>query len=127
MLRFCNPVHYMRRTATGDTELGDKQIQAGDKVAVYYTSANRDEAVFADPQTFDIRRTPNSHLSFGIASHFCLGAHVARLQAAGIFRGAPVRLFHHRAERYAREGTVEPNQWLSPVARSPWPMTDDRQ
>ena len=85
MLRFCNPVHYMRRTATGDTELGDKQIQAGDKVAVYYTSANRDEAVFADPQTFDIRRTPNSHLSFGIASHFCLGAHVARLQARVFF------------------------------------------
>ena len=85
MLRFCNPVHYMRRTATGDTELGGKRIKAGDKVAVYYTSANRDEAVFADPQNFDIRRTPNSHLSFGIASHFCLGAHVARLQARVLF------------------------------------------
>ena len=85
MLRFCNPVHYMRRTATGGTELGGKQIKAGDKVAVYYTSANRDEAVFADAQSFDIRRTPNSHLSFGIGSHFCLGAHVARLQAQVFF------------------------------------------
>ena len=85
MLRFCNPVHYMRRTATSDTELGAKQIKAGDKVAVYYTSANRDEAVFSDPQIFDIRRSPNPHLSFGIGSHFCLGARVARLQARVFF------------------------------------------
>ena len=85
MLRFCNPVQHMRRTATGDTDLGGQQIKAGDKLAVYYTSANRDEAVFADPQTFDIRRTPNSHLSFGIGSQFCLGAHVARLQARTFF------------------------------------------
>jgi len=84
-LRFCNPVHYMRRTATGDTALGGKQMKAGDKVVVYYTSANRDEAVFADPQRFDIRRAPNSHLSFGIGLHFCLGAHVARLQARVFF------------------------------------------
>ena len=85
MLRFCNPVHYLRRTATGDGELVGKHISAGDKVAVYYTSANRDETVFADPQSFDIRRSPNPHVSFGIGAHFCLGAHVARLQARVFF------------------------------------------
>jgi cholest-4-en-3-one 26-monooxygenase len=81
MLRYCNPLHYFRRTATADTELGGKAIRAGDKVALVYTSANRDEAVFADPQTFDIRRSPNPHVSFGIGTHFCLGAHLARLEA----------------------------------------------
>jgi cytochrome P450 len=85
MLRFCNPLHYFRRTATRDTELGGTQIKAGDKVAMYYTSANRDEDVFADPQRFDIRRTPNPHLSFGIGAHFCLGAHLARLEAKIFF------------------------------------------
>jgi cytochrome P450 len=81
MLRYCNPLHYFRRTATADTELAGKTIRAGDKVALMYTSANRDEAVFADPQTFDIRRSPNPHVSFGIGTHFCLGAHLARLEA----------------------------------------------
>jgi cytochrome P450 len=85
MLRFCNPVHYMRRTATIETELGGKHISAGDKVVVYYTSANRDGEVFANPQAFDIRRSPNPHVSFGIGAHFCLGAHVARLQARLFF------------------------------------------
>jgi cytochrome P450 len=81
MLRHCNPLHYFRRTATADTVLGGKQIRAGDKVALVYTSANRDEDVFADPQAFDIRRSPNPHVSFGIGTHFCLGAHLARLEA----------------------------------------------
>jgi cytochrome P450 len=85
VLRFCNPVHYLRRTAASDTELGGKRVKAGDKVALYFTSANRDEDVFIEPQRFDIRRTPNPHLSFGIGSHFCLGAHVARLQARLFF------------------------------------------
>jgi cytochrome P450 len=81
MLRYCNPLHYFRRTATADTELGGKTIRAGDKVALMYTSANRDEAVFADPQTFDLHRSPNPHVTFGIGTHFCLGAHLARLEA----------------------------------------------
>ena len=80
ILRWANPLHYFRRTATEDTELRDVGIKAGDKVAMYYTSANRDEDVFADGQAFDIRRTPNRHLSFGTAEHFCLGAHLARLE-----------------------------------------------
>jgi cytochrome P450 len=85
MLRYCGPVHYLRRTATADTELGGTRIRAGDKVAIYYTSVNRDEQVFADPQRFDVARSPNPHLGFGIGPHFCLGAHVARLQTRLFF------------------------------------------
>ena len=61
------------------------RIAAGDKVAMYYTSANRDEEVFANPQAFDIDRSPNPHLSFGIAGHFCLGVHLARLEGRVFF------------------------------------------
>src|SRR5207244_2949571 len=74
ILRWANPLHYFRRTATADTELHGTPIEAGQKVAMVYTSANRDEDVFADAQAFDIRREPNPHLSFGVAEHFCLGA-----------------------------------------------------
>ena len=69
ILRFANPLHYFRRTALEDTELHGKQIGAGDKVAMMYTSANRDEAVFGETaQQFDMRRSPNQHLSFGFAA-----------------------------------------------------------
>ncbi len=85
ILRYANPLHYFRRTATADTELSGTQIKAGDKVAMYYTSANRDEDVFDRPQTFDIHRKPNPHLSFGIAEHFCLGVHLARLEGRVFF------------------------------------------
>ena len=85
ILRWANPLHYFRRTATADTVVGSTPIAAGDKVAMYYTSANRDEDVFADPQSFDIHRSPNPHLSFGIAEHFCLGVHLARLEGRVFF------------------------------------------
>ncbi len=85
ILRWANPLHYFRRTATQDAELSGTKIEAGQKVAMLYTSANRDEEVFADPQRFDIRRDPNPHLSFGIAEHFCLGAHLARLEGRVFF------------------------------------------
>jgi cytochrome P450 len=85
ILRWANPLHYFRRTATVDTELRGTPIRAGDKVAMWYTSANRDEDVFADPQRFDIHRHPNPHLSFGIAQHFCLGVHLARLEGRVFF------------------------------------------
>jgi len=104
ILRWANPLHYFRRTATADTVVHDVAIAAGDKVAMYYTSANRDEDVFDDPQAFDIRRHPNPHLSFGIGEHFCLGVHLARLEGRIFFEellmrfpsieptGDPVRL-----------------------------------
>jgi cytochrome P450 len=85
ILRYQNPLHYFRRTATADTELHGVPIKRGDKVAMIYTSANRDEDVFADPQQFDITRHPNPHLSFGIAEHFCLGVHLARLEGKIFF------------------------------------------
>ena len=85
ILRYENPLHYFRRTATADTRLRDVDIAAGDKVVMFYTSANRDEDVFDDPQRFDIRRSPNPHLSFGIAEHFCLGVHLARLEGRVFF------------------------------------------
>jgi cytochrome P450 len=85
ILRWANPLHYFRRTATRDTTIRDVEIKAGDKVAMYYTSANRDEDVFDDSPRFDIHRQPNPHLSFGIAHHFCLGAHLARLEGKVFF------------------------------------------
>ena len=96
VLRWANPLHYFRRTAVADTEISDQPIAAGDKVAMVYTSANRDEAVFDDPQSFDISRSPNPHLSFGIGAHFCLGVHLARLEGRVFFE-----------ELLARFGRVE--------------------
>jgi cytochrome P450 len=85
ILRFAPAVHHFRRTATEDTELRGKKIRAGDKVVLWYPSANRDEDVFPEPDRFDIRRTPNEHLAFGIGEHFCLGANLARLELNAIF------------------------------------------
>jgi cytochrome P450 len=85
MLRWWTPVMTFRRTATEDCELGGQAIRAGQKVVVSFTSANRDEAVFADPDGFDIGRHPNPHLVFGHGPHFCLGAHLARIQMRALF------------------------------------------
>ncbi len=85
ILRWANPLHYFRRTATADAELRGQRIAAGEKLAMIYTSANRDEDVFPDPHRFDIARDPNPHLSFGIAEHFCLGVHLARLEGRVFF------------------------------------------
>lgn len=80
MLRWASSTPYNRRTATRDVELGGKSIHAGDKVTLWWASANRDERVFRDPFEFDIRRSPNPHLAFGVGNHFCLGANLARLE-----------------------------------------------
>jgi len=85
MLRWGCSIHNFRRTATAATEIAGVPIAEGDKVVLYYLSANRDEAVFADPDTFDIRRTPNPHVTFGGGGiHFCLGANLARLEIRSI-------------------------------------------
>ena len=85
ILRWSSPTLYNRRTATRDVVVGDTRIRAGDKVTVWWASANRDEAVFADPFRFDVRRAPNPHLAFGYRSHFCLGANLARLEIRILF------------------------------------------
>ena len=85
MLRWVTPVKNMARTATRDIELGGQLIPRGEKVLLMFPSANRDEAVFTDPDTFDIRRTPNDHVAFGYGTHHCLGANLARLELKVLF------------------------------------------
>jgi cholest-4-en-3-one 26-monooxygenase len=85
MLRWVSPVMSFRRTATRDTEIRGQKIREGDKVLIYYASANRDEEVFPDSDRFDVARTPNDHLAFGIGEHFCLGSSLARLEIRVIF------------------------------------------
>lgn len=92
MLRCTTPVIQFRRTATQNVELGGARIKAGDKVVIVYASANRDETVFTDPDTFDITRDPNPHISFGDGTHFCLGSNLARLEARVLFTELLTRL-----------------------------------
>jgi cholest-4-en-3-one 26-monooxygenase len=92
ILRFAPAVHHFRRTATADTEIRGQRIRKGDKVVMWYPSANRDEAVFTAPARFDVTRSPNNHLAFGIGEHFCLGSHLARLELQELFRELLTRL-----------------------------------
>lgn len=86
-IRWGSPVMTFRRTAKVDAVVGGVDVDAGDKVVMFYSSANRDENVFRDPWTFDISRNPNPHVGFGGGGpHFCLGNHVARMQLRAIFR-----------------------------------------
>ena len=80
ILRWSSPTLYNRRTATRDVDVAGVRIAAGDKVTLWWASANRDEEVFADPFVFDVRRSPNPHLAFGHRCHFCLGASLARME-----------------------------------------------
>ncbi|MDQ7903889.1 cytochrome P450 [Phytohabitans sp. ZYX-F-186] len=92
ILRWSTPIVYQRRTATRDTEVAGQKIRRGQKVVSYYTAANRDPEVFADPDVFDIRRSPNPHLAFGVGRHFCLGSHLARLELTLIFQAIMRRM-----------------------------------
>jgi len=86
IVRWASPVVYMRRTLTRDFELSGVKLAAGDKVSLWYNSANRDESKFADPWTFDVSRDPNPHLGFGGGgAHFCLGANLARREIRVLF------------------------------------------
>jgi cholest-4-en-3-one 26-monooxygenase len=85
IVRYTAPVMYFRRTATQDTELHGQKIRAGEKITMWYPSVNRDEAVFADGDVFDVGRAPNEHLGYGVGEHFCLGASLARLELNIIF------------------------------------------
>lgn len=85
MLRYEPPIIQFRRTASRDTELGGARIAEGDKVVVFFPSANRDESVFHDPDRFDVARAPNPHLAFGYGTHYCIGAPLARLEVRHVF------------------------------------------
>jgi cytochrome P450 len=106
LVRCATPVIHFRRTATADTVLGGVVIAKGDHVVMFYESANRDEAVFDDPETFDITRNPNPHVGFGGGGpHFCLGANLARAELCALF----TRL----AERVATIRAGEPRYLMS--------------
>ena len=92
VLRWTSPVIHFCRTASEDVELADRRIREGDRLVLFYPSANRDEAVFDEPDRFRADRRPNRHLAFGIGEHFCLGAHVARLELEVILRHLVARL-----------------------------------
>jgi hypothetical protein len=86
LLRHVSPVQHFRRTATSDVVLGDQQVRAGDKVVIWFGAANRDPAVFVDPHRLDLLRDPNPHVALGVGPHFCLGAHLARLEMSSMLR-----------------------------------------
>jgi cholest-4-en-3-one 26-monooxygenase len=93
MLRWGCSIHNFRRTATRDAELAGQPVAAGDKVVIYYMSANRDPEVFHDPFRFDVGRTPNDHVAFGGGGeHFCLGANLARAEIRAVMRQVVDRL-----------------------------------
>lgn len=103
MLRWTSPVIHFARTVTQDTEIRGVPIKAGETLAMWYPSANRDEDVFEHPDVFDITRSPNDHLAFGgFGEHFCLGANLARLEMRSIFRHLMEKL-----DGFAIDGEVE--------------------
>lgn len=84
-IRYVTPIHNMCRVAKVDAEVAGVTIPAGNQVVLMYSSANRDEAHFVDPETFDVTRSPNNHIAFGFGTHFCLGASLARLEIRVFF------------------------------------------
>jgi cholest-4-en-3-one 26-monooxygenase len=92
ILRWVSPITHFTRTATEDSEVRGEKIRAGDQVALFWASANRDEEVFDDPFEFRVDRRPNPHVAFGVDEHFCLGAHLARVELEMIFHQLLLRL-----------------------------------
>jgi len=104
ILRWASPVMYFRRNVMQDTTLSGVDFKAGEKVSIWYCSANRDEEVFEDPFTFDVRRSPNEHLAFGGGGpHFCLGASLARMEVRVLFEELAQRVPH-----LTRRGDTQP-------------------
>lgn len=116
MLRFCPPLFHFRRTATKDCTVRGQKIAAGDKVVLFWVSANRDEEVFSNPHVFDIDRTPGDHVSFGTGPHFCLGNALARMQVRIAFDE-----LLRRAPDLSLDGAVErlPSNWQNAIKRMP--------
>ena len=94
MIRWASPVNYMKRTAAQDTEVAGQKIREGERLVMFYGSANRDESVFEDPYTFTIERSPNRHIAFGYGEHFCMGTHFARRSMRAIVEQLASRVEH---------------------------------
>ncbi len=117
IVRWATPVTVFQRTAKADTVLGGRQIRTGDRVGLFYRSANFDEEVFADPGRFEIRRSPNPHLGFGgTGAHYCLGASLARLEIELIFSAIADAL---PAIRLAGEPRRLRSGWLNGIKHLP--------
>jgi cytochrome P450 family 142 subfamily A polypeptide 1 len=92
LIRWVTPLNNFFRTVTRDDRIGDQPVRAGDRVAILYPSANRDEAVFDRPDELDITRDPNPHVAFGRGTHFCLGANLARVELRILFERLSQRI-----------------------------------
>jgi len=112
LIRWVTPLNNMFRTATQDSEVAGTAVKAGDKFCLLYPSGNRDEKVFADPYTFDIKRSPNSQIAFGFGAHFCLGAPLAR-QELRIMLEKLVPLIKNL--RVIEPADIEPNVFVGAV------------
>jgi cytochrome P450 len=115
LLRHVSPVHHFRRTATHDTTLGDQHVRAGDKVVIWFSAANRDPTVFPEPHRLDLRRDPNPHLAFGTGPHFCLGAHLARLEMTEMLR----RLLERAPNLAVGKPTRTASNFINGIAKVP--------
>lgn len=126
ILRWVAPIVGFRRTATEDTELHGQRIRAGDKVLMLYQSANRDEDVFEEPNRFLIDRQPNDHLAFGIGTHFCLGANLARIEIRIMFEELLRRLPDIQVAPGAKPVRT-PSPLVRGIASLPVVFTPERQ
>ena len=114
LVRFITPLNNMFRTAAADAELGGKKIRSGDRLCLLYASANRDEAHFERPDTLDFDRSPNPHVAFGLGTHFCLGANLARVTLRVFFEELARRMTGLRA---MAPPVYEPNVFIKGVTR----------
>jgi cholest-4-en-3-one 26-monooxygenase len=114
VLRWVTPLNNMFRRAVADDEVGGQPIRRGDRIIMLYPSANRDETVFDDPFTFDIRRDPNPQIAFGFGTHLCVGTHVARTTLAEVFTQLSQRITDLQV---VSEPDVEPNIFARAVRR----------
>ena len=114
VIRWVTPLYNVFRTAVEDTTIGEQAVAEDDRVILLYPSANRDEAVFADPFTFDITRRPNPHVAFGYGTHFCVGANFAKYELGLLFTELTRRF---TPPEVVTEPDVEPNIFARAVRR----------
>lgn len=112
LLRWVTPLNNFFRTTLAPVELGGEKLDAGERVILLYPSANRDETVFSEPDSFDIRRTPNPHIAFGFGTHFCLGSSLARLELITLFTELTQRITDLQV---LEAPDIEPNVFVSAV------------